>query len=85
VCASSARSRDAEDVAQSMATGTVRWFSAEKGCGFIVPDDGGTPLFVDHREIVGDQKTLAENTRVRFEPQEGQYGLEARSVTSSTA
>jgi cold shock protein len=69
-----------------MATGTVRWFSAEKGCGFIVPDDGGTPLFVDHREIVGaDHKTLAENMRVRFEPQEGEYGLEARSVTSSTA
>jgi cold shock protein len=69
-----------------MATGTVRWFSAEKGCCFIVPDDGGTPLFVDHREIVGsDHKTLAENTRVRFESQEGEYGLEARSVTSSTA
>jgi cold shock protein len=69
-----------------MATGTVRWFSAEKGCGFIVPDDGGPPLFVDHREIVGaDHETLAENTRVRFEPQEGEYGLEARSVTSSTA
>jgi CspA family cold shock protein len=69
-----------------MATGTVRWFSAEKGCGFIVPDDGGTPLFVDHREIVGaDNKTLTENTKVRFEPQEGEYGPEAKNVTFSTA
>jgi CspA family cold shock protein len=69
-----------------MATGTVKWFSAEKGCGFIVPDDGGTPLFVDHREIVGaDHKTLTVNTKVRFEPQEGEYGLEAKNVTFSTS
>ena len=69
-----------------MATGTLKWFSAEKGCGFIVPDDGGTPLFVDYREIVGaHRKTLPVNTKVRFEPQEGEYGLEAKNVTLSTA
>ena len=69
-----------------MATGTVKWFSAEKGCGFIVPDDGSTPLFVDHREMVGaDHKTLKVNAKVRFEPQEGEYGLEAKNVTFSTA
>lgn len=69
-----------------MATGTVKWFSAEKGCGFIVPDGGGTPLFVDYREIVGgDHKRLAENTKVRFDPEEGEYGLEAKNVTFSSA
>lgn len=69
-----------------MATGTVKWFSAEKGCGFIVPDGGGTPLFVDYREIVGaDNKTLAEDTKVRFDPAEGEYGPEATNVTFSTA
>jgi cold shock protein len=69
-----------------MATGTVKWVSAEKGCGFIVPDDGGTPLFVDHREIVGgEDKTLRVDTKVRFEPQEGEFGLEAKNVTRSTA
>jgi cold shock protein len=69
-----------------MATGTVKWFSPEKGCGFIVPDDGGTPLFVDHREVVGaDHKALTVNAKVRFEPQEGEYGPEARNVTFSTA
>lgn len=69
-----------------MATGTVKWFSAEKGCGFIVPDGGGTPLFVDYREIVGaDHRTLAENTKVRFEPAEGEYGPEAKNVTFSSA
>jgi cold shock protein len=69
-----------------MATGTVKWVSAEKGCGFIIPDDGSTPLFVDHREIVGgDDETLRVDTKVRFEPQEGEFGLEATNVTFSTA
>lgn len=69
-----------------MATGTVKWFSAERGCGFIVPDGGGTPLFVDYREIVGPgDRTLAENTKVRFDPAEGEYGLEATNVTFSSA
>ena len=69
-----------------MATGTVKWFSAARGCGFIVPDEGGTALFVDYREIVGpDHKTLAENTKVRFDPAEGEYGLEAKNVTLSSA
>ena len=71
---------------QAMATGTVKWFSAEKGCGFIVPDDGGTALFVDYRELVGaEHKTLIVDTKVRFEPQEGEFGLEAHNVTLSTA
>jgi cold shock protein len=86
LCASSARSRAAEEVVQLMATGTVKWFSAQKGCGFIVPDDGGTPLYVDHREIVGaDLEKLTVDTKVRFGAQEGEYGLEATNVTFSTA
>ena len=68
-----------------MATGTVKWFSAEKGCGFIVPDGGGTPLFVDQSAILGaDHKTLAENTNVQYEPEEGEFGLEAKHVTVSS-
>jgi CspA family cold shock protein len=68
-----------------MATGTVKWVSAAKGCGFIVPDDGGTPLFVDHRELVhADHTTLSVDTKVRFEPHVGEFGLEAKNVTLST-
>ncbi len=69
-----------------MPTGTVKWVSAEKGCGFIVPDDGSTPLFVDRREVVGgESNALRVDTKVRFEPQEGEFGLEAKNVTVSTA
>lgn len=69
-----------------MATGTVKWFSAERRCGFIVPDGGGTPLFVDYREFVGaDPRALVENTKVRFDAAEGEYGPEATNVTFSSA
>ena len=69
-----------------MATGTVKWFNAERGHGFIVPDGGGTPLFVHHSAIVGaDHKTLALDARVQFEPEEGEFGPEATNVTSALA
>lgn len=65
-----------------MATGTVKWFSDEKGYGFITPDEGGKDLFVHHSNILGDGfKTLAENAKVSFEPREGQKGPEATNVT----
>jgi cold shock protein len=67
-----------------VATGTVKWFNAERGHGFIVPDDGGKPLFVHHSAIVGgDRKTLALDTRVQYEPEQGEFGPEAKKVTSA--
>jgi cold shock protein len=65
-----------------MATGTVKWFNADKGYGFITPEDGGKDLFVHHSQIAGNGfKTLAEGAKVEFESREGTKGPEASNVT----
>ena len=62
--------------------GTVKWFNAEKGFGFITPDGGGADLFVHHTAIQGSGfKTLDENQRVSFESGQGQKGPQATLVT----
>jgi CspA family cold shock protein len=64
-----------------MAEGVVKWFSAEKGYGFITPDDGGKDLFVHFSEIQGSgYRSLDEGQRVRFEAQEGPKGPQASGV-----
>ena len=64
-----------------MATGTVKWFSNEKGYGFITPDGGGEDLFVHFSAIAGSGfKTLDEGAKVSFEVTQGQKGLQATDV-----
>ena len=66
----------------TMQTGTVKWFSDDKGFGFITPADGSKDLFAHHSEIQngGGFRTLAEGAKVQFEVKEGPKGLQAASI-----
>jgi cold shock protein len=64
-----------------MATGTVKWFSDDKGFGFITPDEGSRDLFVHHSGIAMEgYRSLAEGTRVSYEEEEGDKGAKAVNV-----
>jgi cold shock CspA family protein len=64
-----------------MPQGTVKWFNAEKGFGFIAPDEGGKDVFVHYSAIAGSgYKSLDEGQRVSFEASQGQKGPQADTV-----
>ncbi len=65
----------------STTTGTVKWFNADKGYGFI-EQENGPDVFVHFRSIVGEgYRTLNEGQRVQFEVTQGQKGPQADNVT----
>jgi cold shock protein len=67
-----------------MSTGTVKWFSDEKGFGFITPDDGSKDLFVHQSGIAGDGfRSLAEGAKVTYEAEAGDKGPRAVDVQAS--
>ncbi|PYI65710.1 cold-shock protein [Arthrobacter livingstonensis] len=64
-----------------MATGTVKWFNAEKGFGFIAPDDGSADVFVHYSAIdAGGYRSLDENQKVHYNPAQGPKGPQAENV-----
>ncbi|MEO7146760.1 MAG: cold-shock protein [Terrimesophilobacter sp.] len=64
-----------------MAVGTVKWFNAEKGFGFIAPEDGSPDVFAHYSAITGSgYKSLDENQKVEFDLAQGPKGPQAENI-----
>ena len=67
-----------------MATGTVKWFNAEKGFGFIAQEGGGPDVFVHYSAINANGfRSLEENQAVTFDVTQGPKGPQAENVSPS--
>ena len=63
-------------------TGTVKWFNAEKGFGFIAPEDGSADVFAHFSAIQGrGYRSLEEGEKVSFDIEQGQRGPQAQNIT----
>ncbi|SEG24687.1 cold-shock DNA-binding protein family [Thermomonospora echinospora] len=64
-----------------MATGTVKWFNAEKGFGFIEQDGGGADVFAHYSNIAAQGfRELQEGQKVSYDITQGQKGLQAENI-----
>ena len=64
-----------------MTVGTVKWFNAEKGFGFIAPEDGSADVFAHYSAIQSSgYRSLDENQKVEFDVTQGPKGPQAENV-----
>ena len=69
----------------TQSTGTVKWFNAEKGFGFITQDNGDADVFAHFRAIVGEgYKSLDEGQKVSFDIEQGPKGLQAANIVAQS-
>ncbi len=74
---------DMTSTGATMSTGTVRWFSYSKGCGFIIPDDGGGDVFAHFSGLSGvGLRSLHPNQRVSYDVNAGPKGRVASNIYS---
>jgi cold shock protein len=67
-----------------MPTGTVKWFSDDKGFGFIAPDDDSKDVFVHHNAINGEEfRSLTEGAKVTYDVESSEKGPRAANVRTS--
>jgi CspA family cold shock protein len=72
-----------QQLENTMAQGTVKWFNAEKGFGFITPDGGGPDVFVHFSAITGSgYRSLEENQKVTYTVSQGAKGPQASDVAA---
>ena len=65
-----------------MVRGRVKWYSADLGYGFILPEDGGVEVLVREEDITGDgSRSLEEDAEVTYEVVQGRRGPEAKKVS----
>lgn len=65
-----------------MTTGTVKWFNADKGFGFIAPEDGSADVFAHFSAINSTgYRSLDEGAKVEFDTEQGPKGLQASNIT----
>jgi len=65
----------------SKSRGTVKFFNAQKGFGFITPDSGGKDIFVHVNNVQGDADSMREGQKVEYVEGQGRKGPEATEVT----
>lgn len=73
-------SSGSREVVAQRAQGTMSWFNADKGFGFLVPDDGGGDVFVHVSQIAEDGAFIDEGERVEFDVVAGERGRQAHAV-----